>query len=167
MFAYVEGKRIYVEGFFADGKKAKESKVSVFDKNGNEIANGVTDAEGLVFFPIPKKTDLRLVLNAGMGHQTEYIIPANEFSGVNATQQTTKTEEKKSTREEAPLTISPQVENIQTVVNQSVATAIKPLMRTIAEMREEKSLANLIGGIGYIFGILGLALYFKTKKEQS
>src|SRR3990172_285887 len=43
MFAHVEGSKVFVEGYFADGKKAKNSEVTVFDnKSGERLLGGKT-----------------------------------------------------------------------------------------------------------------------------
>src|SRR3989304_9531554 len=81
MFAYPEGDTVFVEGYFADGKKPKKSEVMVYDTEGKVLFNGVTDDEGKLSFKIPRKTDLRITLNAGMGHKAEYTLPASELGG--------------------------------------------------------------------------------------
>ena len=50
IFAYVEGKKIYTESYFNDGKKCVDSKIEVFDNQGNILLEGLTDQEGMFFF---------------------------------------------------------------------------------------------------------------------
>src|SRR4030067_2021997 len=69
MFAYPEGDTVFVEGYFADGKRPKKSEVVVYDSGGEVLFSGGTDEEGKVSFKIPRKTDLRITLNAGMGEK--------------------------------------------------------------------------------------------------
>jgi len=45
-----------------------------------------------------------------------------------------------------------------------VGKAIMPLMRSISELKERSSFSDLIGGIGFIVGILGVFFYIKAKK---
>ena len=42
---------------------------------------------------------------------------------------------------------------------------MRPVMRNISEMREEKSLAEIVGGIGFIFGLMGIYFYLKARKD--
>ena len=79
VFAYAEGDQVYVEGYFADGKKAQNSKVEVFNPAGQLLNEGITGDEGEYRFTVAKPEDLRIVLNAGMGHRGEYLLPANEL----------------------------------------------------------------------------------------
>ena len=69
VFAWVEGDMIHVEGKFSGGKKVKAGKISVMDPQGVELLSGRTDDQGKFSFKIPKRTDLRIVLIAGQGHQ--------------------------------------------------------------------------------------------------
>ena len=43
---------------------------------------------------------------------------------------------------------------------------IKPLIRSIASLKEdqEPGLVEIFGGIGWILGLMGVALYFKGRK---
>lgn len=161
MFAYAEGDTIFMEGYFADGKKAKNSDIIVFNGNGDQLHTGVSNALGEYQFPIPEMTDLRIVLNAGMGHQTEFLIPKNEL---------TDSEEDIDTIEPMTQTVvstgtSINKQELSQIVDRAVAKAMRPLMRNFAEMREEKSLSGIVGGIGFIFGMMGLYFYFKAKKD--
>ena len=80
LFAYVEGDIIHAEGYFADGKKVDNSLIEVFDSSGTKILDGKTDKEGQFVFKAPKKDDLRLVLNASMGHRAVFKITADKIT---------------------------------------------------------------------------------------
>ena len=80
IFAYVEGDRIYTESYFNDGKKCVDSKIEVFDNQGNKLLEGLTNQEGVFSFQVPQNDgDLKIVLNASMGHRAEYTITADEL----------------------------------------------------------------------------------------
>ena len=50
------------------------------------------------------------------------------------------------------------------MVERSVGRALRPVMRNISEMRNEKELGAIVGGIGYIFGVLGIYYYIKARR---
>lgn len=163
MFAYAEGNNIFMEGYFADGKKAKRCEVTVFNSQGEELHAGLTDVEGQYQFAIPEMTDLKIVLNAGMGHQASFLLPVDELKDEEDSIQST-------VNTDVAVTISGSGANINAealglIVDQAVAKAVRPVMRSIAEMREEKSFSSIIGGIGFIFGMMGLYFYMKAKKD--
>lgn len=174
MFAYVEGDSIFIEGYFADGKKAAQSQVTLMDSSGRTLATAVTDAEGQLTLPVATKDNLRIVLNAGMGHQTEYTIFANELAGASDTPPAVTSDtpgpaiasDVPATADAAPMSGTlPTDAALEAAVERAVGQAIKPLMRTISEMREEKELGAIVGGIGYIFGILGIFFYLKARRS--
>jgi len=170
MFAYGEGEQVFLEGYFADGKKAQNSEVVVVDDAGKEIARGTTDDQGQFSFEYPSGTDLVITLDAGMGHKTEYKITESELSD----DEDSGEEESSSSsakNEQVPAQMSnaaPMIDTklMRTEIEKAVGKAIKPLMREISEMREEKSFAEIIGGIGFIFGGLGIFMYYKARKME-
>ncbi len=175
MFAYVEGNKVMMEGYFADGNKPMNCDVIVTDPDKNVLVKGLTDHNGKFSFDIPKITDLRIVLNAGMGHRAEFLISRDELSGVSPTvvsEADSKTSEghneapvigEAATEEAAP---SPpgSVSASEAVVRKAVAEANLPLMRAIEELKERAGFANIVGGIGFIFGIVGILFYVKARK---
>lgn len=184
MFAYAEGENVFVEGYFADGKKAMKSEVIVYDPSGTELLRGRTDDTGKFNFKAPKKTDLKIVVDAGMGHKTEYTLPAGELhiAGGNKTagavtasvskdikSKTVKEEKSKehkvSTSQASRLDDAQLQAIVEKAVEKSVGEAIKPLVRSFTEMQQKNSLTTIIGGIGYIIGLMGIVLYFKSRRR--
>ena len=185
MFAYAEGENVIVEGYFADGKKAMKSEVVVYNPSGTELLRGRTDDSGQFKFKAPEKTDLRIVVDAGMGHKTEYTLPAGELhiEGGNKTAgavtasvskdikpKTVKAEKIKEDKISASQTSRLDDAQLQAIVEKavekSVGEAIKPLVRSFTEMQQKNSLTTIIGGIGYIMGLMGIVLYFKSRRSS-
>jgi nickel transport protein len=174
MFAYVEGDQIFAEGYFTDGKKAKNSTITVFDAADKQLLQGTSDADGQFTFAIPQQSDLRITVNAGMGHQAEFVLLKDELSEETADTNnepasvlSSDNEATSSIAVQTPLAVT-NLDNdaIRAEVERAVGKAIKPLMRELSTMRAEKSLADIIGGIGFIFGLFGVAMYFKSRKQQ-
>ena len=176
MFAHVEGSKVFVEGYFADGKKAKNSEVTVFDnKSGERLLGGKTDDMGKFSFNIPKKTDLRISLNASLGHKTEQVLPGSELPDAGGSKSkgnaevvsTVKDKEDNINKKEKVASFS-QIEQVelQVMIEKGIEKGISPLLRGFSECKERVYYSEIIGGIGYIFGIMGIALYFKARKNQ-
>lgn len=79
LFAYVEGGTVYTESYFPDGRPVEGGRVVVFDSSGTELLTGTTDTLGLFRFAIPKVDDLRIVIDAGMGHRNDFTILRSEL----------------------------------------------------------------------------------------
>jgi len=170
IFAYMEEDKVYTESYFNDGKKCIESKIEVFDNQGNKLLEGLTDKEGMFSFKIPAEDvidgDLKLVLTASMGHRAEYIIRADELGNVSGL-----VEEK---IEEPISAVSPEVSSfdlkeIQLLIEDILDEKLKPIMREMREIKRSQedriSPTEIIGGIGYIIGIFGIVAYFLSRKK--
>jgi len=179
MFTYIEGNEIFVEGYFTDGKKARNSEITVFDASDSELLSGISDNDGQFSFAIPQQSDMRITVNAGMGHQTEYTLlkdelqdePASNMADAAIAPALPAKAARTTAQPDGPLTpvtaVSLDNSALRSEVQRAVSKAIKPLMRELSEMRAEKSLADIIGGIGFIFGLLGIAMYFKARKDAA
>ncbi len=169
MFAFAEGDQVFVEGYFSDGKRARESEVVVFDRAGRELLKGITDDEGSFVFKIPVQEDLRITLNAGMGHKTEYLIPRAELAGMGDEMPAAEVSGKAPLAADAgvssPAGVSAPAAGIsEAALRKAVGEAIRPLMRSISELQERRSFSDIVGGIGFIIGIAGVYFYLKARR---
>jgi len=190
VFAWVDGDTVFVESKFAGGRKVKEGDVVVSDSDGNQLLTGKTNDEGEFSFKIPKKTALTITLVAGMGHQGEWRIPAEEIGELTGDESKPAdvslkadsaaanniTEEKQSVHsdkeqenvEAAPLSGVPGVntDEIQAAVEKALDKKLKPVMKMLAESQERKpTFIDILGGIGYILGLMGIAAYFNFRRK--
>ena len=78
LFAYVDGGKIYTESYFPDGKPVTGGKVLVYDSREKLLVQGITDKEGLFSFPIPVVDDLKIVIDATMGHRNSFKLKKSE-----------------------------------------------------------------------------------------
>ncbi|MBF0550663.1 MAG: hypothetical protein HQK60_09015 [Deltaproteobacteria bacterium] len=186
VYAWVEGDTVRVESYFGANKKVMNSPVEVFDPSGRKLLDGRTNDQGEFSFKIPGRTDLRIVVEAGMGHRAEYTLkeadlPAGptESRGTDSTQvrqeSATSSPDKMARLEPAPADTLPAAastanltaDQVRTIVEKALDARLHPIIRTLAQMNKEQGprLSNIIGGIGYIFGLMGLAMYFRSKRK--
>lgn len=78
LFAYAEGGTIFTESYFPDGRAVEGGKVLVFDSKDALLLKGVTDTEGVFNFDIPKGDDLKIVIDAGLGHKNSFTLKKAE-----------------------------------------------------------------------------------------
>jgi nickel transport protein len=174
LFAYAEGDRVFTESYFSDGKRCQNSRIEVFDTFGNKLLEGKTDEKGQFSFKPPKKTDLRIVLTASMGHKDEYTIPAGELRD-EAGGSSPGSEPHKAAKKvfgagngSSPRQLTPrEVEQIRTVVEDALDEKLRPVIRLLSKPRTEGiSFVQVMGGIGFIFGIMGIILYFRNRRGR-
>lgn len=78
LFAYVERGVVYTESYFPDGAPVVAGKVLVYDSQKQLLLEGTTDAKGLFSFPLPKVDELKIVVEASMGHRNSFRLKKAE-----------------------------------------------------------------------------------------
>jgi nickel transport protein len=163
IFAWVEGDTVFTESKFGGGRRAVNSEVRVFDGKGRKLLTGKTNERGEFSFTIPELTDLKVVLMAGMGHRAEWVIPESELKGEIGLPVSKELQETSSEKD-----ISLSREEVKKIVDDSLDIKLMPVFRKLAEMEERgPSITEILGGIGYIFGLMGVAIYFKTRGRRN
>ena len=139
IFAYAEGKTITGSVYFSGGAKAKSVKVKIFGPDGKLLGETITDADGAFSFEAHASCNHTFVVETADGHIARYTVRADELSAGG---------------EGAP--------------GSSAA------IRQIALLRQELDrwehtcrLRDVLGGIGYIFGIAGVAFYFLGRRRNA
>nr|WP_321513655.1 hypothetical protein [uncultured Pseudodesulfovibrio sp.] len=164
VFAYVEGNTVVTDSGYSRTRRVQDGVIEVRDgSTGELLLSGNTDETGRFQFEIPdvvrkNQADIRLLLKAGTGHQAEWTVKYEEFG----------TDKEPSSV--APPTIEPVVvtsvepSNIKDV-EAVVRRELEPVKRMLADMHDSgPSMTDIIGGIGYIFGLFGIVAYMKSRK---
>ncbi len=165
IFAWQEEDTVHTESYFGSKKKVKDGLIQVFDSSGQKLLEGHTNAQGEFSFKPPQKTNLHIIVEAGMGHKGEFFLDLEEPEAF-LTAETESTE----TRNTEPLSSTPasaDAQEIRRIVEEALDSRFKPFMRELARIRKEKEpgFTEIIGGIGYIVGLMGLAMYFRSRKK--
>lgn len=179
VFAWVDGDTIHTQSKFGGGKRAKNAPILVYDSKDVLLLDGKTDENGMFSFKIPQKTALKIVLKASIGHMAEWRLPAEELGGTesktdeekNIMGTALKTDPASSTlRKEGEATESSKISlgrrEIEEIINASLDKKLRPITEMLADaMNPEPGFREIIGGIGYILGLVGVALYFSNRKK--
>ena len=179
VFAWVEGDTILGESKFSGGKKVQNSEIIVWDLNGKELLRTRTNKKGEFSFPIPAKTTLRVELVAGMGHKAEWTIPLEDIDETAAAQSPRdagppppepagNTDSGQAAHQAAPIDPAKLEAIVEKAVTKALDKKITPLTKMVADLAQKGPAMNeIIGGIGYIFGLMGVAIYFSSRKKKS
>ena len=163
IFAWVEGDTVYTQSKFSGGRKAKGATVVVYDKEGNQLLEGKTDEKGQFSFKVPQRTELKVALKASMGHLAEWTIPAEEITGVGAH----LPDADMSGEPRGPTAVSLSCQEVQAIIDESLDRKLTPITNMLANSFDRgHRVSEVIGGIGYIFGLVGVALYFATRRKR-
>lgn len=180
VYAWVDGDTIYVESKFAGGRTVKSGKIVVKDPQGVDLLSGLTNDEGEFSFKIPKRTDLKIVLHAGQGHQGEWTIRAAEMEDLpsgaapDTGAEKTRPSEQKNAVSKTTVntgTATPDTDrkttDLEAVIESVLDRKLKPITRMLADMQQEGSFVrDIFAGIGYIFGLVGIVAYVQSRKKK-
>ena len=90
-----------------------------------------------------------------MGHRAEMVIQAKELP-----------ELLKPKPQGRPVP-AVDIDQIRQVVEEAVAREVRPLMRAIAQQQARRvSVTEVVGGIGYIVGLMGIWMYLRSRKGR-
>ncbi len=177
IFAWVQGDTIHTQSKMMGGKRPNQAPVEVFDENGKLLLQGKTDAQGQFSFPRPQKTYLKIVLNAGAGHRARWSLNRDDFIEADPESIHTHTHEDAVHTNsghinppETSVATSAQAimsrEEIETLLASILDQKLAPVMAKLAEMDQKRiEPSDIIGGVGYIIGLVGLAAYMHYRRQ--
>jgi nickel transport protein len=123
-------------------------------------------------FSIPKTTSsaLEIVVNGGDGHKNSWHYILDDAPAVPVSSQTTaqKTEQQITTQ---PVVLSSSTqcnsEDFTRLIDTALDRKLAPIHRILAESTDKSpTLQDILGGIGYILGLAGIAAYFQSRKKN-
>ncbi len=185
VFAFVDGDAIQVECSFSRSQKVKNGKLVITDlETGAPLLEGITDDQGMFRFRPAEEIlraghGLRILLLAEEGHQDAWQISPEELGTLSASAaQARRTDGSSLGQENAvprrhsgqpPTAGSPGAvatigaEELEAIVGRVVDAKLAPLKQAVAR-QQDPGLRDIIGGLGWIIGLLGLAAYMKYRR---
>lgn len=167
IFASVHGREVVVECFFSRSNPVRTGQIEVYDQTGAMLLQGVTDQAGHFRFPVPEEairsqSGLTIRLLAGEGHQNEWTVDWSELAGTGAAADAGSSPPVAAadtgTASHPTLTRA----EMEEIVNAALDAKLAPIKRAVLE-QSGPGLTEIVGGIGWILGLVGLAAYFKGK----
>lgn len=178
IFAWVEGDMVHTQSKFSGGRKVKNAPVEVYDVLEKKLLEGRTDERGEFKFKSPGKGPLRIVLIAAMGHKAHWTLSADELAGsVESSEASTPTpllEKTDSGVDTASASSGEQNQTadiqmaIQTAVEKALDKKLKPVIGLLVDTQNpDPSFRDIMGGLGYILGLVGLGAYFNYRRREA
>lgn len=130
--AHARGEMIHGQVKLGSGAAAEGATVTAFDSAGRQIGRTTTDGQGEFSIRARSRCDHRLVIDTGDGHGAEYLVPAAQLSES-----------------------LPPGGGLEAIHNRLIR-----LQQRLDEYEQKIRLRDVLGGIGYIVGIAGIAFYF-------
>ena len=169
VFAYVENDKIVAEGYFSGKAKAVDCAIQFFDVNGSKIHEGKTDSNGIYSVKIadlPKISgDVKVIISSSDGHKADFTIKSRDLN------QSAAEAPSEIARDSAPnqnvIAQSPMQDHI--FLKKTIEDIVDARVRKLLAEQKDKgpTVVEIIGGVGWIFGMVGMWAYFKPKKQTA
>lgn len=190
IFAWPEGSTLLGEVKFNGGRLAKNVTIEVQNATDNAVlATTVCDEKGEFRVALPDQVvkarpDLLLVANAGEGHRGEWLLKAAEYApagdavaapAAKSEPAQAQTEPAAPTSQAAQQAAAPSSsssaavneELLRRVVAEEVSKGLSPVRKALAESQnQEPTLRDILGGIGWIVGLAGIAAWGQSRRSK-
>lgn len=168
---YVTGGLIEGEVGFSNGDVAPEARIDVYGPGGERLAELATDDSGFFAYQASARIDHIFKADLGAGHVAEARVAADELSPTLAAQAApTGTTPAPDSQEgtAAAAGAASQVltqANLQAAIQEVVASQVRPLRQQVTALENRIRFQDVLGGLGYIAGLMGLALYIQSRRR--
>lgn len=172
VFATAEGPVITGYAYFPGGGRIKGGRVDILGPDGEKLGQVMTDERGEFSFQAQARIDHLLVLDAGQGHLARFLVEAEELPDSltrgGGSGETETPSPPAAPGDTAPILgqITISEERLAELLDQAVSRQIRPLRRQIEAFQEKIYWHDVLGGIGYIIGLMGLSLYFLGRRRS-
>jgi nickel transport protein len=168
VYATKSGDWIEGEGGFGKGSPCKDCNVSLQDEQGNVLAQGKTSEKGAFKVQLPKDFKgnvVKVVLDAGPGHRGEWDVFLGEGTKKVGSEEDKQAVASMASKEERLEGLKE--ETLRKIIKEEVKASTEPLMRELMALHERgPGITEIIGGIGYIIGVAGLWLYWRSSRRD-
>ena len=165
IFAMAEGETVTGYAYAPGGVRLPNNTIEIFDANHQKIGETKTNTNGTFSFSPQERSNLSFELDTGDGHRTSFLISAEELPATLPT-----TASPSTTPEPPPPTKTRPTANatpeLATMIDKAIAHNIRPLREQIEGYEQKIRLHDILGGIGYIMGLLGIFAYLKAGKKE-
>jgi nickel transport protein len=172
VFATAEGRNIRGYAYFPGGGRAANVPVEVLGPEGRKLGEIKTDQQGRFAYKAEARCDHRFVVNTGAGHRASYTVGAHELP-VDLPAVGKATPDDSAPQDvpvEEPAGSPPPAiehEDLTNTIERAVSRQLRPLREDLETYHSRARLHEIIGGIGYIVGIMGLVFFLKGRSLRT
>ncbi|WP_420547025.1 cobalt ABC transporter permease [Curvivirga sp.] len=165
--AYASGDMIEGEVGFSNGDMAKNVRIEIVDVDGNLLGEAKTDEDGIFFFKPTQMVEHVFRADLGAGHVAEFSVAVEDLPEINGqtvpVTATSSSVTQTLTESSGQAALAAQVSSADL---RNIRQEMKLLRKEIAAYKEKNDFQTILGGLGYIFGLCGLYLFFLARKEK-
>ena len=168
LFATGEGRAIAGYVYFPGGGRARGVTVQALAPDGSPLGQATTDADGAFSLAAKFRCDHQLVVQTADGHRATFRVEASELSAELPAYGGAAPATRAEPSAKAPGTsvAAPPADELAAMVEEAVRKQVRPLREQLEGYEERRRLHDIIGGIGYIVGVAGIAFYFLGARRR-
>jgi nickel transport protein len=168
--AYPAGDVIEGEVGFSNGDMAADTLVEVFDEAGAKMGETRTDADGFFIYTPTRQVTHVFKADLGAGHVATFTLDTVDVpavAGAAAPDSGTGPEPAASAAGATPEAAAPAAmpADLTAQIAEAVRNEVRPLRRELVAYKEKHDLQTVLGGIGYIVGLFGLAFFLMARRQ--
>ncbi|WP_027856773.1 carboxypeptidase-like regulatory domain-containing protein [Marinobacterium jannaschii] len=157
LFASAENGQISGYVYFSGGAKVQQAAVNISDSSGALLGELKTDPQGAFSYRSQKPVDHLISASTLDGHAATWTISAAELGG--------QAISANPANSAAAATASR--DNLDQRIEAAVARQVRPLREAIERQQEKARLQDIFGALGYIAGLAGLALWWRSRQPAT
>jgi nickel transport protein len=168
IFAEVEGKTIVGKVYFRGQVPAQGATVTAFDPAGQSLGKATTDEDGKFRLEARFRCDYRLLADTGDGHGAQWKVAAAELPDDLPPRADGKEPPPQPNSVSEPLAVGSQSAAVLPADQElkQIHAEIVQLRQQLTEQEQHLRLQDVLGAIGYIVGITGIAYYFLAARRK-
>jgi nickel transport protein len=181
-FATAEGALVSGYAYFTPGGRARQADVVITGPGGVEVLKTGVDGEGNFHFVAKQRVDYVITVDGGDSHVATYTIHAADLPDALPAPQDGKVlplDAPTAIAAEAaaaappagdataqPACAAPDPAALRALIRESVAREVNPLREQLDAFQEAVGWRDVVSGLGYIFGLCGVAYGFATWRTR-
>lgn len=176
VFAAADGARIAGSAYFAGGAKATGATILITDTAGAVLAELKPAADGSFSYQARAPVEHRVIAETGDGHRAEWRVTAGELAAGFPSLPVDAQNAGADGGGAVPAMVVPHADDdggevaalspgLETAIEVAVARQIRPLREELLATRNALRLSDILGGVGYIFGLAGAALWWHARRS--
>ncbi|MCB9958090.1 MAG: carboxypeptidase regulatory-like domain-containing protein [Rhodospirillaceae bacterium] len=188
LFAFVDGQSIQGSAYYSGGGAPGGAEIVAYGPDGAEIGHATTDADGNFSFTPTQPVDHRITIATADGHAAEFVVtaaelpaplaaPAAEPQAPVAADEAEAGEAPPAAESEAvadrptdvpAVAAAPAIDpaELESLIGRTVQRQIQPLRQQLFAYEGAIHMHDVLGGIGYILGLFGIAAYLMSLRRR-
>ncbi len=154
---HVEGRAVVGRASFPGGRPVRGATVEVRLVGGEVLATTVTDSEGRFAVPVDRQAALEVVVYSNDGHAARTRLAAEALPPQPTAGTSTVTP---GGQEEL-------AQRVAQLVSGEVSRQLLPLHDGLADLQRRVAFRDVLGGLGYLLGLAGLAAYLQARRRPA